>query len=81
MGTFTEKHTAALEFLVSRFGVHSFAMKSAESYMHRSILNDLVESGILESRDGKSYKINYQHYLKTYAGRRNESAKKVDGHQ
>ncbi len=73
MNEFTEKHAAALEFLVTRFGNGSFTLAKGENYMHRSILMDLLDQNVLEPVEGDEelHRINYEIYLDTFNKRSN----------
>lgn len=72
MEEFTEKHAAALEFLVGRFESEPFTLEKAANFMHRSILQDLINFQVLEKiKDSESvlYRINYELYLETFQKR------------
>lgn len=74
MSEFTEKHAAALEFLVSRFGTNTFSIKQGESFMHKSILKDLVELRVIEPAGNEGlYQISYEVYIRTFEKRNSGS--------
>lgn len=45
----------ALDTLLDRFGMSPFTLDEACRYMHRSILAELIERGILSTGDGTNY--------------------------